>query len=370
MMQVSTRIDMSRTIPDLPPCYAMTVPGLEPVAADEITRDLGGDVKKAGRGIVVFRVKAITHEVLKLRTVEDIFLLAWGSDALSYRASDLDKIRKWTAKEADWQNLLTLHHRVRPKPAGKPTWHAVTQMSGEHGYRRTDARKALLDGLAGIIPASWPLVDEHAAVEIWLTIQGSMAICGLRLSDASMRHRTYKLEHRAASLRPVVAAAMARLGGAGPDNVVLDPVCGAGTILAEQLTLAKDRGFEVRVIGGDLEWGAVSAAGINLRRLGPVSFARWEAGRLPIADQSIDRVLANPPFGVQLGEPEEVRKLYRRLIAECDRVLKPQGRAVLLVGEPEWLRPITSKVGWVVQRELRIRLLGQPANISVWRKPG
>ena len=32
--------------------------GLESVAADEINRDLGGEVKKTARGVVVFRVDA------------------------------------------------------------------------------------------------------------------------------------------------------------------------------------------------------------------------------------------------------------------------------------------------------------------------
>jgi 23S rRNA G2445 N2-methylase RlmL len=295
--------------------------------------------------------------------------LAWGSDALSYRAADLDKIRKWTAKEPDWKSLLHYHHQVRPKPSGKPTWHVVTQMTGEHGYQRSDARKAFLAGLEGVVPASWRMVDEHAAIEFWLTIHGATAIAGVRLSDATMRHRTYKLEHRAASLRPVVAAAMARLAGAGPNAVVVDPTCGAGTILAEQLTLARDRGFRVQTIGGDLEWGAVYAAGINLRRLGAAPFVRWDARRLPLAAASVDRIVANPPFGIQLGDPAEVRRLYQQFIPECDRVLRPGGKAVLLMAEPEWLRPAAQKVEWTSQREVRIRLLGQPATIGVWRKP-
>src|SRR5262249_33622483 len=142
----------------VPACYAMVVPGLEPIAADEITRDLGGEIKKSERGIVVFRVPAITPKLLQLRTTDDIFLLAWGTDALTPKATDLDKIRKWTAKDADWPELLRIHHGIRPNPSGKPTWHAVTQMQGERGYRRTDAREKLLEGLAGHIPSSWPLV--------------------------------------------------------------------------------------------------------------------------------------------------------------------------------------------------------------------
>lgn len=356
--------------PDIPPCYAMTPPGLESVAADEIARDLGGEVKKAGQGIVIFRVKQITAELLRLRTVEDVFLLAWGTDALNFRADDLDKIRKWTAKEADWEQLLRLHHQVRPKPAGKPTWHAVTQMTGEHGYRRTDARAAFLQGMRGRFPSSWRLVDEGAAVEFWLTIQGRTAICGLRLSDSTMRHRTYKVEHRPASLRPVVAAAMARLGGASPAAVVLDPMCGGGTTLAEQLLLARQRQFVVTVVGGDMEWSAVAAAGVNLRRVGPARLARWDARRLPLQAVSVDRVLCNPPFGVQLSDPAEIPPLYRRLVAECDRVLKPGGRAVLLVSEADALHAPAVAAGWVLQRQLRVRLLGRPTTLGVWRKPG
>src|SRR4029077_7998290 len=129
-----------------PPCYALVHPGLEPVAADEIERALGGEVKRTGRGVVVFRVPDIDESLLRLRTTEDVFLFAWGTDQLTRRAEDLDKIRRWTAREADWANLLRLHHAIRPKPKGRPTYHLVTQMTGEHGYRRTDAREALAQG--------------------------------------------------------------------------------------------------------------------------------------------------------------------------------------------------------------------------------
>lgn len=356
----------SRERPD-PPCYAMVVPGLEPVAADEITRELGGVVRKIDRGIVVFRPPHIGPELLRLRTVEDVFLLAWGTDALTRRAADLDNIRKWTARDADWEHLLRLHHGIRPKPSGKPTWHAVTQMQGERGYRRTDAREQMLRGLVGHIPESWPIVDDDASLEIWLTIQDTMAVCGVRLSDASMRHRTYKVEHRPASLRPTVAAAMAWLAGTGPDAVVLDPCCGAGTILAEQVGLARSRGFAVRAIGGDLEWSAISGAGVNLRR--GVALARWDARRLPLPTASIDRVITNPPFGKQLGSPEEVPGLYRDMVAECDRVLVPGGRSVWLVAEQEWLQAPALRRAWSCSRQLRVRVLGQAATISVWKKP-
>src|SRR4051812_35663114 len=253
----------------LPPCYALVQPGLEPVAADEITRDLGGEVKRTARGLVVFRVPEVDDRLLTLRTTEDVFLLAWGTDQLTYRAEDLDKIRRWTSREADWNQLLRLHHAVRPKPKGKPTYRLVAQLEGQHGYRRVDARKALAQGLAGKLPASWRVAEENAAVEVWLTIEGATAVCGLRLSDRTLRHRTYKLEHRPASLRPTVAAAMVRLAEVRPRAGVLGPTCGAGTILAEHLALLSPARIPVPPAQGrDLDPGAVWAAAENLRRLG------------------------------------------------------------------------------------------------------
>ncbi len=355
----------------LPPCYAQVHPGLEPVASEEIERELGGEVKRTGRGLVVFRVPVIDDSLLQLRTTEDVFLLAWGTDQLTYRAEDLDKIQRWTARDADWDRLLRLHHAVRPRPKGRPTYRLITQMEGKHGYLRRDAGKALARGLAGKLPDSWKPAEENAAVEVWLTIDEATAVCGLRLSDRTMRHRAYKLEHRPASLRPTLAAAMVRLAEIKPLHVVLDPMCGAGTLLAEHLAALQAIRIPIpAALGGDIDAGAVRAAAANLRRLGAVFLARWDATRLPLADASVDRIVSNPPFGKKLGEPEEIGPLYRDMIRAYDRVLRPGGRAVLLTGKAETLRPAVQAVGWKALRRVTVRILGQAATIGVWRKGG
>lgn len=355
--------------PAAPPLYAMVQPGLEAVAADEITRDLGGEVKKTSRGVVVFRLPAVTPGVLKLRTTEDVFLLAWGSNTLSYRPADLANFRKWTSNRPDWPRLFRTHHGIRPKTRGKPTFHLVCQMQGEHAYLRKDARDALIQGLAGKIPHGWQPADENAWLEIWLTIRGKTAVCGVRLSDRTMRHRTYKEEHVLASLRPTVAAAMVRLAGVGPGMTVLDPMCGAGTILAETIEVAKRRrGERVRVIGGDLDPNAVFVTSQNLDGIGPADLVRWDARRLPLPAASVDRVVCNPPFGKQLASEDEIGPLYAAAAAEWDRVLRPGGRAVLLVSDIDALRGPLALHRWRPTRQLRVRVLGQPAVLSVWQK--
>src|SRR5207237_3746352 len=108
---------------------------------------------------------------------------------------------------------------------------------------------------------SWKPAEENAAVEFWLTIDNATAVSGVRLSDRTMRHRTYKLEHRPASLRPTVAAAMVRLAEIKPRHVFLDPMCGAGTILAEYLAvMGRIRAPVAPALGGDLDRGALRAA--------------------------------------------------------------------------------------------------------------
>src|SRR3954469_1445299 len=113
---------------DSPACYALVHSGLEEIAADEIRTEFRGDVKKAAKSIVVFRVPEIDRGILNLRTTEDVYLFGWGTDELSFRASDLDSIEKWPRRDADWAALLKVHQAIRPKRAGKPSYRLVVQM--------------------------------------------------------------------------------------------------------------------------------------------------------------------------------------------------------------------------------------------------
>ncbi len=153
---------------------------------------------------------------------------------------------------------------IRPKPKGRPTYRLVTQMEGQHGYLRRDAAQGAGPGAGGQMPASWRPAEENAAVEVWLTIDGATAVCGLRLSDRTMRHRTYKLEHRPASLRPTLAAAMVRLAEIRPRaRRPRSDVRRRHASWPNDLAADADRFAAAcrAVWGGDLDFGAVRAAG-------------------------------------------------------------------------------------------------------------
>ena len=97
--------------------------------------------------------------------------------------------------------------------------------------------------------------------------------------------------------------------------------------------------------------------------------ARWDARRLPLPTASVDRIVSNPPFGKQLASPDEVPPLYAAAAAEWDRVLKPGGRAVVLVMDHDALRGPLTAMRWTATRLLKVRVLGQSAMLSVWQKP-
>ncbi|MGF1578148.1 MAG: methyltransferase [Gemmataceae bacterium] len=353
----------------LPACYGMTHLGLEPIASEELSEDFGAEVKRTSPGIVVFRVDDITKSLLKVRTTEDIFLLGWGSDQLTFRAADLRKIQKWTAEDVKWDRLLQIHHTIRPKPSGKPTYRLVAQMTGKHGYRRVDALKALAKGLGGKLPSSWKHAEENASIEIWLTIHGRTAVCGVRLSDRTMRHRKYKQDHMPASLRPTMAAAMVRMSGAKVGDRVLDPMCGAGTILAEHLcNYTRDTEATFDVLGGDIELEPLRNTKANLKQFPEIPLALWDGTRLPLQSKWADYIISNPPFGKQIGKPEEIGDLYFRMVVEYHRVLKNSGKAVLLVSDFPLLKRAANARSWQCERNLDVKVLGQRGSISVWRK--
>jgi len=354
-----------------PPCYAMVHHGLEQVASDEIKEKLDGDIRKALPGFVMFRPGYFHQNLLNLRTTEDVFLLAWASGALTKRASDLDLIQKWTTREADWSKLIALHQQIRPKKHARMTFRYVVQMEGERAFFRRDAREVFAKAVARHIPPKWVHVDENADIEFWLTIDQTTAVSGVRLSDRSMRHRLDKWIHRPASLRPSVAASMVRLAKIRPGDPVLDPCCGSGTILAEHMIQLKDLDEKAPPVclGGDIEAAAVSEAQSNLRSYGDPFLANWDSALLPVESESIGKIVVNPPFGKQIGDPEEMPDLYKEWSQEWFRVGKPGCRLVAVTSMHRELNDACVGAGWKSEKKVLFSILGQRATISVWIKP-
>jgi putative N6-adenine-specific DNA methylase len=173
-----------------------------------------------------------------------------------------------------------------------------------------------------------------------------------------------------APLKKNLAAGLLRLAGWTPDQALLDPMCGAGTILVEAaemaLGLAPGRGrafgFEKlarfdapawervkaesagrarapgprAIHGSDLYGRTLDAARANLRDMGLEGVVSLkQANMLELSAPAPSGLLVtNPPYGVRLGEKEQLAKFY----PELGHLLKQRfagWTAYIFSGDPE-----------------------------------
>lgn len=341
--------------------YLFTVPGLERIAASEVEAQLQGSrLEEQRTGIVFFSYAGEPEPLLRLRTAEDLFALV-ARGTVSQGRQGLSQARRLVKGSPWWEAAVTLGRQLRPKKVHRATYRVVAQRRrGRHAYARRELQQWIGRAVGERFP-NWKWVEEEALIEVWVLQEGAEVICGLRLSDRTMRHRTYKQASIRASLRPVVARAMAILSEPSSCDVFLDPMCGAGTILIER----GEHGRYRQLLGGDLDPEAVAATRANVGpRYRPIGICRWDATELPLADRSATRLVCNLPFGRKVGSPEEIPGLYQGFLREAARVLAPGGIAVLLTSERQWLaRSLAAHPELVVEQILPVVVLGQRAFI-------
>ena len=351
---------------------AHTQPGFEGIAADEIAARIRGAREIARRTVpdhagmtIVFSPSA--QKLAALRTVEDLFGLAGYRAGLAPETASLDKIRG-AAREAPLVEQM-LQARVKVSPGARAgrrlRFRVIARMAGEHEFRRVDFQRAVERGILERDDHTWRLEEGDAEVEFWATMIDAEFFLTVRLSDDRMRHREYKTAHRPASLRPSSAAALAWLSAPREDDVVLDPFCGAGTILIERANL----GRYAMLIGSDRDAEALSAARTNVgNRYKPIQLENWDAAKLPLGDSSVDKIVTNLPWGVRYGTHGENRKLYPIWFNSFGRVLKSGGTMVLLTAEWRLMRDLERSRKITPAKIIRVSVLGTPASIYVCNK--
>ena len=301
--------------------FALTVPGLGRLLGAELAEALGaeavGPIEHDGRSDVVPFTAAASGPP-EPRLAEDLFVEIGCADG---RALPRLVTRLWSPERYD--TVVPLLGRLGPRPR----FRVVARVVSERGFLRSDLRDELTAAMLRDRPR-WRPADP-AQVELWaLQTRVDRVRLGVRLSDRRMRQRGGREVERPGALRPAVAAAMVRLAceAAPPGLPLLDPCCGAGTIVAEAL----DAGRRA-VVGADVSHEAVSAARANLPPATSLLVA--DAAALPFAAGSMSAVVTNLPFGRQHRLAEPAHSWLRRAFAELRRVVGPGG--AILVLHPE-----------------------------------
>ena len=184
-------------------------------------------------------------------------------------------------------------------------------------------------------------------------IQGYLTDCGFTLyldtTGDPLFKRGKRISVGEAPLRENLAAGVLRLAGWVPGTVLLDPMCGSGTFLLEAAQIALDiapglgrrfafeklKNFAARrwrgllqqstarqkpgaplsIYGSDLSGEALQSARANLAAAGLKEVVSLkQANILEISAPAKEGIIVtNPPYGVRLGELQELAELYPKL---------------------------------------------------------
>ncbi|CUI16982.1 hypothetical protein PNK_1369 [Candidatus Protochlamydia naegleriophila] len=196
-----------------------------------------------------------------------------------------------------------------------------------------------------------PSIDvQNPTIQLNLYIQQTLAIISFDTSGTPLHKRGYRQESVEAPVQESLAAAMLRLAHYSPDQIMLDPCCGSGTLLIEAALMATQTppgylrqqwGFmrhpeysvtewlkvrnrldekrqplqPNRLFGIDINKNAVWATKTNLKAAGfgqtvEVSQADFR-DYTPAIPPTL--ILTNPPHGRRLEDEDQLRPFYRAL---------------------------------------------------------
>jgi hypothetical protein len=316
---------------------ARTVRGIEHLVAAEVAAI--GRVERIRHREVWFTAPP-TPAVLDLRTADDVFLIGEVCQGVGHTRADLARVAQ-AAGRLPVDQLLALRARCGG-PVPGPAAEVVASFVGRRNFNRHDLEDAAGSALPGYVSRRHR-VPPAGALSWRLSVVGEEAVLALRIAGRPLHRRQQRAESVAGSLHPPLAAALVRLAGVTDGMTVLDPCCGAGTLLLES---------PGRRLGVDVSPAALACARSNGLR----ALARADAGRLPVASGSVDRVLVNPPWGRQVSAHGCLAAEPNRLWRSVRRVLRSDGLVAAIVASVDL-------PGLHVRTALPVRIAGQPAHL-------
>lgn len=337
-------------------CFA----GLAPLLARELRR-LGA------KGIKPTRLR--NHDYLSfelagehldsirsLRLAEDIFLEVATAQRIE-RPSDVQTLSGKLNRQTVL-NAISRKNAVFPvgKARKRPSYVCFVKQNRDHRVSRRRISQRIETSLAAAFPR-WRLSDP-ADLEFWV-FWTRVATLALRLSDESFKYRGRPPPQRAAALRPTVAAAMVELAEIDDGQVVVDPLCGTGTLLLEGSLRYPNAEF----LGSDRSSEATALA---RRRLGGrAEIRQCELTALSYEQGYFDRVISNLPWGRQFKVGDA---LYTEGIARMFGWTADGGILVLLTPRRDLIEPtlLTLRARW---KTTRVLVQGRWTSIYVIRKP-
>lgn len=225
--------------------------------------------------------------------------------------------------------------------------------------------------LAGLIErrSGLTFAPRQADVEYWLIRRGSgRAYLARRLSKRAKTEKTLQQ----GELRPELAALLCVLSAPKAEDVALDPFCGTGALPLARAAWPYNMIFASDADPArihDLKQRAKETAGKARRKARPFIPKVADALTLtPFDDGFIDTILTDPPWGLYDETPIPIDAFYARFFTAAARVLKPDGRLILLTGAPDAVDTQRGPSGFTTERAIDTLVNGKPATAFQLRR--
>ncbi|HET9066968.1 MAG TPA: hypothetical protein VFN22_14205 [Gemmatimonadales bacterium] len=328
-------------------CFATTTPGLEPTLAAELA-GLGLVPGTTEPGGVAFDATSaeFVAALLWLRTASRVSLRLGDFKARTF--PELERHARAIAWAPVLGSVGRVHFRVTSKKSR--LYH-----EGAIAERLERAAMAAVPGLEAVRAANQAEALEEdvfrtpGVQRIIVRVHRDRVTLSADASGGALHRRGYRQATAKAPLRETLAAGMLLSCGWRPDDPIVDPMCGSGTIAIEAAMIARRiapgaaRRFAAEqwavlppahfraareqaaanvlpsapasIEASDRDAGAVAATIANAERAGvatDITCTEAPISALPM-HAGAGWLVTNPPYGVRVGEADQLRSLYASL---------------------------------------------------------
>ncbi len=308
--------------------------GLEKVVKLEVEA-MGFRITKVSDGRIEFEATLddIPKANLWLRCADRVLLKLGEFEALTF-----DELFEKT-KALPWESLITVDGEFTV--SGK----AVKSTLGSVRACQSIVKKAVVERLKEKYDTEW-FEETGPEFPILVSMLKDVALLTIDTSGVGLHKRGYREKAVEAPLKETLAAALVLLSFWNKDRLLIDPMCGSGTILIEAAMIARNiapglkRKFAseewpvinesawhearlsandainpdhaLHIYGYDIDKNSMEACKINARNAGVEDDIVFE--QRDIKDLWIDKqygiVISNPPYGKRMAEFRDINDIY------------------------------------------------------------
>lgn len=313
---------------------ATTKFGLEMIVKQEV-QALGFDEIVVSDGRIEFEATLadIAKANLWLRTADRVLL-----KIAEFPAHTFDDLFEQTTA-LPWEAWITQD--------GRFTVNAKSHKSALKSARSCQSivKKAVVERLKSAYQIDW-FPETGAEFTIQLALVRNSALLTLDTSGVGLHKRGYREEAGEAPLKETFAAGLVQLSFWQPDRLLLDPMCGSGTILIEAALIGRNiapglhrefaaegwpaipaeawarareearsailPGGSLLLQGYDIDPTSIEIARSNAAKAGVADDIQFEVKdvRKLWINREFGIVITNPPYGIRLAEYQELNSIY------------------------------------------------------------